>query len=76
MSGQVGVGVSIELVCPRSTLDPTNRATGRVCNHSTGLAPSSALTGEDLASMMPDRRHALSQRAVSMRVTVALRGSR
>lgn len=44
---------------------PINRAADQVSHHQIGLTPSTADTGEDLASMMPDRRHAMTTRAVS-----------
>ncbi len=41
-------------VITASKMGWTNRAAGRVLTHSTGLTPSTADTGEDLASMLPD----------------------
>jgi len=45
-------------MCAWGRLGSTNRATDGVCNHPTGLTPSSVETGEDLAPMMPDCRNA------------------
>lgn len=66
--GGVSIAHVIEsgrMTTARATV-PTNRAAGRVLTHPAGLTPSSATPGEDLASMMPDRRHAFTERAAFM----------
>jgi hypothetical protein len=65
--------VSTGNMSPRGMIRATNRAAGKALARFTGLMPSSDHTGEDLALMMPDRRHARTERAVSTS-SIALAG--
>jgi len=55
------VAALIKPVIEAGRIGPTNRAADQVVEHLTGLTPSSDATGEDLASMMPDFRHAFTR---------------